>query len=207
VLNLIKINKLFVVFLLLLVPAVAKLAESTRPDVFKDCPSFVVERINIMKGGFYENLELITKTDQLPSKTVNQVSNLVQDVSNTLLRLSNIETIQKEAISDPDFQVLIGEATQGLESEGQEQERAIEVAKLVNNCVFAVNSVIDELNSVAKIYTDQLTIASQSAIISDYMSQFNSNMQKLVDETRQIESGFKKLNNNFRCFQTNCVTN
>ena len=203
----IKINKLFIVFLLLIIPAVAKLAESNQRDVFKDCPSFIIQRVNLMKAGFYENLELVTKTDQLPSKTVNQVSNLVQDVSNTLLKLSIIETIQKEASSDPEFQVLIEEATKGLALEGQEQDRAIEVSKLVNNCVFAVNSVIDELNSVAKIYTDQLTIASQSAIISDYMSQFNSNMQILVDETRQIESGFKKLNNNFRCFQTNCVTN
>lgn len=206
-LNLIKINKLFFVFLLLLVPAVAKLAEINQRTVFKDCPDFVIQRVNLVKAGFYENLELITKTDQLPSKTVSQVADLVQDVSNTLLRLSNIETIQKEAATDPDFKALIDEATKGLASTGQEQQRAIEVAKLVNNCSFAVTDVIEELNSISQIYTEQLTIASQSAIVSDYLSQFNSNMQKLVDETRQIESGFKKLNNNFRCFQTNCVTN
>ncbi len=176
-------------------------------DFYKACPEQVVQNINLIKTDFYAQLDSISKTKNLPSKNIQQINDLLDTNTQALLKLSNYATLSKLAKEDDAFAKAVVKTTTERDAKPADdgQNRQLSFAQRLNNCQIAVQDAISQMRQIQVLQQDVLTNTVQSAIMVEYLDQFNDKLNELVGTANSVHAHSKKLNNSFPCYQSDCV--
>ena len=200
------IKPLIITGLILSLPSLG-LVQQLAFNFYDTCPEIIIQNINLLKAEYFTRLDALVKTKDLPSNKVEEITSLLNQTTERMLDLSNIETLTRRAEQDDEFAKNIIAETKNKGAKGANTvSKEMALANKINQCQASVQAAISELQTITQMHQNTVTRTVQSAIMVEYLDQFNEKLNELVQTSNLIHANAKSLNNQFPCFQSNCVS-